>query len=119
MSGIATVEDALANIDAAPGHIDLIIHIGDLIDRSTMNAHAQLDIGVLLQCLLDLQRAPDWLFRAAKEKQRHAVSRRHADQFAVFFGRSKALRAAHDPFQFLQQFDLLIDEQLRVTDDVD
>src|SRR2546428_13955490 len=34
--GIAAIEDALANIDPAPSHIHLIIHIGDLIDRSAM-----------------------------------------------------------------------------------
>ncbi len=110
VSSIAAIDDALANIDAAPGHVDLIIHIGDLIDRSAMNSHAQVDIGVLFQRLLDFQRAPDRLFRTAEENQRHPISSRHPHESLIFFRSLKTFRASHDPIQLLHLLDLLVDQ---------
>ena len=76
-----------------------------------MNAHAQVDIGVLFQCSLDFQCAPDRLFRTAKEKQRHPISRWQSHELATFFGHTKTIRTSHDPIQLLQLLDLLVDQQ--------
>jgi hypothetical protein len=50
-----------------------------------------------------------------EEKERHPVSGRHPDQFPSFFSRPKTFGAPHDLIQFLQQLNLLIDQQLRIT----
>src|SRR5437588_3969760 len=119
VTGISAVDHTLPNIDATPGDIDLIIYIDHLIDRSAVNAHPHPNIGVVFQSLVDLQCTSNGLFWTAKEKERHPVSRRHADQLARYFRRPKTFRAAHNLFQFLQELDLFVDQQFRVTNYVD
>jgi hypothetical protein len=45
-----------------------------------------------------------------EKKQRHPVSGRHADKFALAFCCPKTFSAPHDSVQFLEQLDLLIDQ---------
>jgi hypothetical protein len=47
------------------------------------------------------------------------VSSRHSDEFATCFRRPKMFGAPHDLIQLFEQLNLLIDQQFRVTDDVD
>jgi hypothetical protein len=54
-----------------------------------------------------------------EEKERHPVSGRHPDQFTFCFGGPKTFRASYDLIQLLEQLNLLIDQQSRVTDHVD
>src|SRR5207249_5163852 len=56
--------------------------------------------------------------RAGVENQRASIARRQALQFLFALRRPKCFRRAHDLTQFLQILELLVDEQLRVTDDV-
>ena len=53
------------------------------------------------------------------EKERHSVSRRHSIKFAACFRSAKRFRSAHDLIQLLEQFNLLVDQQFRITDHVD
>jgi len=71
-----------------------------------------------LQCSADLERTSHRLFRTVEKKERHPVSGRHPDQFTFCFGGPKTFGAPHDLIQLLEQFNLLIDQQFRVTDDV-
>lgn len=38
---IAAVHDPLCDVDPAAGDVGAVIHIGDLIDRAAVNAHAK------------------------------------------------------------------------------
>ena len=66
---------------------------------------------MILQSPANLQRASGRLFRAVKEKERHSVSGRHSNELAACFRRAKAFGVSDDLIQFLQQFNLLIDQQ--------
>jgi hypothetical protein len=59
------------------------------------------------------------LFRTAKKKKCHPISRWHADELAACFRRPKAFRVSDDLIQFLEQLNLLVDQQLRITDHID
>ena len=54
-----------------------------------------------------------------EEKQRHPVSAWYPDQFTFCFGGPKTFGVSHDLIQLLEQLNLLIDQQFRVTDYVD
>src|SRR5437660_10516704 len=74
---------------------------------------------MLLQCSADLERTSHRLFRTVEEKERHPVSGRHPDQFTFCFGGPKTFGASHDLVERLQELNLLINQQSRVTDHVD
>ena len=74
---------------------------------------------MLLQDPANIESTSYRFFRAAKEKQRHPVSRRHSTKFAACFRNAKTFSAANDLVEFFEQLDLLIDEQFRITDHVD
>ena len=84
-----------------------------------MNPHPQLNMRMILQGPANLESTSRRFFRAVEEKQRHPVSRRHSIEFAACFRRPKAFRSAHDLLQLLQQFNLLIHQQFRITHYVD
>jgi hypothetical protein len=54
-----------------------------------------------------------------EKQERHPVSGRHPDQFTFCFGGPKTFGASYDLIQLLEQLNLLIDQQSRVTDHVD
>jgi hypothetical protein len=58
-------------------------------------------------------------FRAGAKDERGGGARRQAQQPAFCSGDRALLGSAQDFLQSLQPFTLLVDEQLRVTDDVD
>jgi hypothetical protein len=53
-----------------------------------------------------------------EEKERHPVSAWYPDEFTFCFGGPKTFGAPHDLIQLLEQLNLLIDQQSRVTDHV-
>jgi hypothetical protein len=74
---------------------------------------------MIMQGSANLQSTSHRFFRIAKEKERHAVTGRHSDEFPACFRRTKTFRASHDPIQFSQQLNLFVDQQLRITHNVD
>ena len=74
---------------------------------------------MLLQRFADLERTSHRLFRTVEEKERHPVSGRHPNQFTFCFGGPKTFGASYDLVELLQQLNLLINQQFRVTDHVD
>jgi hypothetical protein len=71
-----------------------------------------------LRCRVNFQSALRWFFRTAEKNQRHPISGWEPNQFAVCFRATKRGSASHDLIEFLQQLDLLVHEQLRITDNV-
>jgi len=119
MPGIAAIHDALRHIDPCSRNVRLVINIGDLIHWAAVHSHPKLDMRMPLQCSADLERTSGRLFRTVEEKQRHPIAGRHPDQFTFCFGGPKTFGASYDLIQLLEQLNLLIDQQFRVTDDVD
>ena len=90
-----------------------------MIDRAAVHSHPQLDMRMILQCSADLERTLGRLFRTVEEKQRHPIAGRHPDEFTSCFGGPKTFGASDDLIQLLEQLNLLVDQQFRVTDHVD
>ncbi len=62
--------------------------------------------------------APGWFLRAVAEDQRHPIARRQPDE--LFVRRNANRRGSeHDLSELVQPLLLFLDEELRVTDDVD
>ena len=95
MSGVAAIHDALGYVNTRTSDIQHVVYIGNAIDRSAMNSHSNVYIGITLQRLAQFQRASRGLFRAAKEKERHSIASRQPDQLTGSFRCPKGLRAAH------------------------
>jgi hypothetical protein len=74
---------------------------------------------MILQSPANLQRASGRLFRAVKEKERHSVSGRYSNELATCFCHPETFGASDDLIEFLEQFNLLIDQQFRITHRVD
>jgi hypothetical protein len=54
-----------------------------------------------------------------EENERHPIAGRHSDEFIPCFRSAETFGAPHDLIQLLEQLNLLIDQQFRVTDNVD
>jgi hypothetical protein len=72
-----------------------------------------------VQCSANFQSASRRFFRAAKKKERHPVAGWHSNKFVGCFRSAKRFRCADDLIQLLQDFNLLVYEAFRVTDNVD
>ena len=67
----------------------------------------------------DLQRAFHWRFRARVKDQRHAIAGRDFYQLSGGFRLAELLCATNDLIERLQQRPLILNRNLRVTDDID
>jgi hypothetical protein len=72
-----------------------------------------------LQCRMNFQGALRGLFRAAEKNQGHAIPSWEPNEFAVCFRHAERGSAPHDLIELLQQLNLLVHEQFRITDNVD
>src|SRR5438876_6692017 len=118
VSSIAAIQHTLCDIDSCPCHIGFVVNIGDSVDWAAVNPHPQLNARMISQSPADLECAAYRFFWALKKKERHPIPRLHSHKFTVCFRRSETFRPAHDLIQLLQQFNLLVNEQFRITDDV-
>jgi hypothetical protein len=112
MSGIAAIHDALRQINSRTGYVRFLVYIRDSVDRTAVNSHPQQDLRLLLQGSADLESTSRRFFRTVEESERHPIAGRHSDEFAPRFRGAKAFRISHDLLQRLQQFNLLVHEQL-------
>ena len=119
VSGIGAVHHALRHIKTGPGKVGLAVHIDHAADWATVHSHSKSYLRVVFESAADFEGAFHWLFRALVKNQRHPVSGRHPDQSTPRFGGPKTFGVSHDLIQLLEQLNLLIDQQFRVTDHVD
>jgi hypothetical protein len=117
--GIAAIHHSLGNIDPGTGYVRFLINIRDSVNGTAMNSHPQLDARMILQGSANFERTPGRFFRTVEESERHSIAGRHPDEFAFCFRSAKTLGTPHDLLQLLQHLDLLVDQQFRVTNDVD
>jgi hypothetical protein len=112
MPGIAAIHHSLRNIDSRTGYVRFLVYIRDSVDRTAVNSHPQQDLRLLLQGSANLESTSSRFFRTVEESERHPIAGRHSDEFAPRFRGAKAFRISHDLLQRLQQFNLLVHEQL-------
>src|SRR5260370_36100424 len=102
MPGIAAIQHPLRDIYSGSCKVCFVVDVGDSVDRTTVNSHPHLNMRIILQGLADLECTSHRFFSAAKEKECHPVSRRHSDEFAACFRRTKTLGVSDDLIEFLQ-----------------
>jgi hypothetical protein len=76
VSSISTVHYPLRDVDSGAGNVCILIHVDDLVYRSAVNSHSQLNVWTASQRLADLQRALHRRFRARPKHESHAVAGR-------------------------------------------
>src|ERR1700730_14599666 len=96
MAGIATIEDALRDVDSRARDVDTIVHIRDLIDRAAVNAHSDLKCRRITQLFCNLQGTANRLLQALEIKKRHAVASGQTNQLVFRFRSPKTIRAPND-----------------------
>ena len=96
MSGIAAIHHPLGDVNSSAGNVRLLIEIGDLVNRSAVNAHPHFQFRMTLERFADFQSAENRRLGAVAKNQRAAVTRRQAEQFAFCFGLFELLGAANE-----------------------
>jgi hypothetical protein len=119
VTSVAAVHHALRDVDAGTGNVCLLVEISDDIHRPTVNAHANANLPMFLQLAANFERTENRRFRSRSKYKRASVASWQTQKFSFRFCGTDLLRSAHDLFQFLNLLALLVNEQFRVTDDVD
>jgi hypothetical protein len=119
VSGVTAIQHSLRNIDPRTSYVRFLVNIRHSVDRTAVNSHPQLHARMILQSSANLERTPGRLFRTVEENERHPIAGRYSNEFTPCFRSAETFATPHDLLQLLQQFNLLIDEQLRITDHVD
>jgi hypothetical protein len=119
MPGIAAIQNPLRDIYSRSCKVRFVVHIGDSVDWAAVNSHPHLNVWMISQGPANLESTPHWLFRAMEEKERHPVAGWHSDEFAACFRRSKTFGISDDLIQFLEKFNLFVDQQFRITHYID
>ena len=116
--GVTAIHHPLRHVDAGPGDVGAPAHVGHLAHRAAVNAHAHRKFRMFLKRFGNLERAAGRFFRAVAKDQRHAIAGRQPNE--LFVARLAHLRRPeHDLRELVQPLLLLLDQELRVTDDVD
>ncbi len=119
VTGVAAIHHSLRDVDARARDIRALVHIHDFIDRPAVNAHPHLHGRVSLERLGDLQSALRWPFGTVTKHQRHPIARWQPDELAGCVRSPHPFRLAHEIVQLMEHFALLVNEQFRVTNNVD
>ena len=48
VTGVTAIHDALGDVNAGAGNIRLLVQVGDFVNRTTVDAHADPDLGMTL-----------------------------------------------------------------------
>ena len=48
VTGVTAIHDALGDVDSGAGNVRLLVQIGDFVNRTTVDAHADPDLGMTL-----------------------------------------------------------------------
>ena len=72
--GVAAIHHPLGHVDSSSRDIHSLGHVHHTADRSTVNAHANLQTLVFFKCAADLKRTLRRFLRALVENERHPVA---------------------------------------------
>src|SRR5437667_1105915 len=110
MPGIAAIQHPLRDIDSRSCKVRFVVHIGDSVDWAAVNSHPHLNMRMMLQRPANLESTSHRFFRATEEKERHPIASRHSIEFAACLRSAKTFGVSNDLIEFLQQFNLFIDQ---------
>src|SRR5262245_36110927 len=71
---VAAMHYPQSHVDAGPSYVGAFSHVYHTADRSTVNAHADLQARIVFERAADLHRTLRWFLRTLVENQRHAVT---------------------------------------------
>jgi hypothetical protein len=109
----------LRYVDSGARHVGLLIHVSHAIDRSAVNSHPELDLWIVFVRLVDFNRTPHRRIRGCQKNQGDAIAGGNGDEFPGRRGFLKLAGFANEIVQSLDKGGLLVQESLRITDDVD
>src|SRR3954469_17359510 len=118
VAGIATIHDSLGDVNASSREIWAIVNVFDLINRTAMNPHANWAVRTVAEHRRYFERAPRWLLRAFEKKKHHAVTGRKTNHLPSRFRLLKAFGCSNGAIQFLDDFDLLVSQEPRKSNDI-
>src|ERR1041385_3866179 len=95
MTGIAAIHDALGDVYAAAGDVQVRIYIWKAIDRAAVDAHSQLGVGIILQVASDLSGAAQWSRRVLEKHHGHAIAGGQRNERSSRLGATELVRAGH------------------------
>src|SRR5262249_2125688 len=72
--GVATIHHPLRHVDACTSHVGAFVYVHHATNGATVNAHANLQMGIALKRTADLYRTLHRLLRTLVKHQRHAVA---------------------------------------------
>ena len=119
MSSVPAIHHPLRNVEASTGEIGVTIHIYHPAHRTAVDAHSNLQAWMRLERATDFNRALRRRFLTGVEDQRHAVAGWNFYQSTRSFCFLVLIRTADHCGQFVNHRPLLVNRQLRVTNNVD
>src|SRR5207249_11574850 len=96
-----------------------IVDILHLIDWPAVHTHTQPKLRMILQCPRYFHSTLHRFLWSFKEDQRHPITDRNTNQPSGGFAFAELRSLTHDAGEVIDNFTLLVDQQLRVTDHVD
>src|SRR4030095_5614002 len=102
MPVVSAIHDPLRKVDPGSSDVCRIVYVANLVDRSAMNDHSQLQLRILFQILADLDRTPHGGFRTVKKNESLAITQGELDRLPCFFGTADLLCPTNDFSQLFQ-----------------
>src|SRR4029077_532833 len=118
VTGITTVHHPLGHVDSGTGDICALVDINHAANRSTVHTHAHAKLRMILECTTDLERAFNRRLRTTVEYQRHPIASRNLYESFRLLRPAEFFRPANDVIERVERCPLLVNQQLRVTNDV-
>src|SRR3954447_8077313 len=73
-AAVAAIDHPLCRVEAAAGYVGAFVHVHYTTDRSTVNAHSNVQARVVLECPADFHCTLSRFLRTLVKDQRHAVA---------------------------------------------
>jgi hypothetical protein len=96
VTGVATIHHSLGKVHSRPGDVGLFVQIRDFIYRAAMDSHADLQLGMTLECATDLERAEERRLGAISKNQHPTIPGRQSQDLPLSIGETKLFGAAND-----------------------
>src|SRR5215813_11862953 len=87
MASVRAVHDAPSDINSGACDTAALVDVGNRIDGSAVDSHANMDVRMTAQRLTEFERTLDRRLRIREKDQRHSVAGRDSDQFLCCFAR--------------------------------
>ncbi len=119
VSRVPAIHDPLRQVDTGPRNVRPIVHVGNAAYWTAVDSHAHLQFRMAPERITSLHRARNRGIRRCRKDQRHSVPGRQARQFASSIGGAEGIGSPNNFIERMQIIPLLINQQFRVTNDVD